>query len=497
MSPRPLIRLGRTTYTLVSGPAGQLDLTDTVLHQLACPGECPVLHIRGRRIAIPPLPRLQPRTLFSASGAPMGTAVSLPPDLAALDSCISVDIAGSEVSELHYREVLRQLARLLEEELVHFPMDPGLMRFCIGDDGQLGENEVGISVRDARRLFVDILRGNGPLKDPLLYRIEQMESIKHRVLLKLMLAQIEDCATPVRDVPLRYGRLLDGAEVFALRYPVHASRTSAMKKRLRVYLHTPVNGMFFPPEALIKHHQGDCDGDRGFIAVLGFGETPPAPLRWKPALWDMADPSPVEALMSQPLPETPDPVVASKEAAVRGDYIGLLTCSIWILGYAAAYHHQELGYLSPEDVWPEVLDFATPLIEGVMDARKGYNGPVLADLVLQTFSGRLDVNSLCATLPVCAPEENTDKKFKPEQLERFRHLLMVISGGTGVVRLGNPHTGASQDEVVRQLIVRGGNLEGIGRLADTLGSRLGNVVWQSIFCKTRFPYIPDQEDPEC
>lgn len=433
-TPKPLKRLGRTTYVVVSSGGETAHLRETVLHEIPT-GNRPIFVLNGREVRLRPI-QLKTRSLFTPSGLPIGEVANLPADLLAIDTAIAQMALSQEPTSPYRGAVLSLLRDAFNNQLLHFEAEPGWMRFLLGDDGQLRPGEVAISADDARRLLQKVFQNGRLLKEQIVRRIAEEMSAVNQALFSLLLAQLEDVDTRTSDIPLRYAALLDGAEVFFLRYP-NASATSAEVKKLRVYFGAPSNAIFMRPDELVARHQGDCDGDRGFIVIMD-AAGPSRPLHWRDIARSARKSTLADFMRQEPAPND-DPLRVAHDASIRGQYIGLLTYScIWSLGYAAMKVAKAWGYDDPQDVWPEVLGFSTPFIEGVMDARKGQDGPPLAEHILAAFAGQLSISSLIQALPVCDEGEVSDKKFTKAQLKRLEELLRLLSHGEDTFVLQEP-----------------------------------------------------------
>lgn len=500
VKPTALRRIDRSTLVKVCDENGKPDpsLENTVLHQLLHPKEIPQIDLDGHTITIMESPKIWVRPVYDEQGACLGHFANLPGSLHVIDTTISLYLRGRPVPVNFYKDIVAtSFQKVLEDKVVHHAVSPGLMRFCLGDDGQLSTDEVGISLYDARKLVLEIFKdANSPVSKAMEARI-LTGSVKgarspqyQQVLASLSIAALENKSATTKDVPPQVAIQLDGMQVFALRYP-NASPTSAKLKTLRIYGMTPENAMFFPVKDLVEHHQGDCDGDRGFIVVTGVEVKPPKPLKWR--LRPIFTNSYLSTEFLENLTEETEPLQAIIDASQRGQWIGLLTYNcIWLLGYAAANHYTELGFKTPQDAWPAVLGCATPLIEGVMDARKGKgagylnNNQSMAALVCAIFGGMEDI-SLTSELPKCEPGEVDDKKFTPEKLEFLNKLLSIIAGLKNTAQLRNPLSGASMDEVIFHLIVSRGKRPNIHRLLQVLGKYPFEKIWNSLMCKQLYP----------
>jgi len=240
---------------------------------------------------------------------------------------------------------------------------------------------------------------------------------------------------------------------------------------------------------MITRNQGDFDGDFLVFVLQDVPEDEPLRmLRWKPPIkkFRMSGLDAVEEMMVTSPEKPPSQVQAACDAAVRGRFIGILTYNMWLLGYTASNHYERLGYPDRASVWPDVFDLYTPLIEGIMDARKksGRDVEVLCQLFVDTVAGYQDPVTLISQLP---KGEDSDKSFNPQQIKLLSNIFALVTEGLGKAPLANPYTGAMMDNVVAKAIARPSLFSDLlANLADDHNP--AKTIADSIFCKTLIPY---------
>ncbi len=254
-------------------------------------------------------------------------------------------------------------------------------------------------------------------------------------------------------------RALDGFPVFGVRYP-NASSTSHELKTLRVYINPPASAVFIPVETLVRKHQGDCDGDRfGWHVCLE--NVPEFTSESSPLFWRRRYSTAHNTLNLDELdaPPTKTPMEIMDGFSERGKWVGMLTYNFWLLAYACSFWHHEMGFENRADVVPVILDLFTPLIEGVMNARKGtgagsIGAESLASMVCDMFTGQKEIDEVLSLLPVNRSGEYDEEKFTGNQIQFLSRLLHLIGGRdemgepSKICRLNNTETGACQDPVL-------------------------------------------------
>lgn len=145
-------------------------------------------------------------------------------------------------------------------------------------------------------------------------------------------------------------------QVVFQRFP-HASATSCKIRPAKRVTNYPFKVILLNPETLVEELQGDSDGDEGFAGYIP-GE-PKAPRvtisrRVLTGEWNLAE---IRVKDNPDWDSLYDGYTATR-------WIGQIIQAVWVLQYAHASNGQ------PEVAACQVWDFATKLIEQVMDQRK-------------------------------------------------------------------------------------------------------------------------------
>jgi hypothetical protein len=417
--PRLLERVGNVFTVRVD-----TDMTGTVLHQVSHPGEQPVFRLLGSRIKVPDLRAfyMPERVLWNANGI-RGTirVVDLPEPLRIIDAVIG-DAKNGKSSAFRADSMLPYISRALQVEVSHTQVNaPGIMGFAMGADGQLSSREVAISSRMAVRLLRVISTLHWDWVEWLVSHTPEPTATSLQMVAAALASSREVSKEELGEAILAF----DGVSVMAVRYP-NASSTSYEEKTLRMYKRSPADCIFIPLEDLEIRHQGDCDGDRiGLHLTRNFRKVP------NPLVWGRTYRTGKGIdLDSLALSEEKSPLQLMENFSERGRWVGLLTYNFWLLVYSLAPHASSMG-LSAGELCQRCLDLFTPLIEGVMNARKGtgsgqVGGESLAQAVCDLFAGRrgLDVLNL---LPVKEDGEVDEEKFSKEQIRWLYQALSLIA----------------------------------------------------------------------
>jgi hypothetical protein len=414
--PRLLERIGNVFTVRVD-----TNLTGTVLHQVSNPEEQPVFRLLGSRIQIPDLRvfYMPERVLWGTTGTIR--VVDIPDPLRILDAVIG-DVKNGRMSAFRADALLSYISRMLQVEVSHAQVTaPGIMGFTMGADSQLSSREIGISSKTAVRLLKTIATLHWDWVEWLVSQtLEPMATKLHLVAAALASSQ-EVSREDLGEAILA----LDGISVMAVRYP-NASSSSYEEKTLRIYKRAPSDSIFIPLEDLEIRHQGDCDGDRMGLHLTRSFRKAPNPLTWSRTYRSGKGID----LDSLTISEEKSSLQLMENFSERGRWVGLLTYDFWLLVYSLAPHARSMG-LSAGELCQTCLDLFTPLIEGVMNARKGtgsgqVDGESLAQAVCDLFAGRrgLDVLNL---LPVKEDGEVDEEKFSREQIRWLHHALNLIA----------------------------------------------------------------------
>lgn len=474
-------------------------LVNTVLHQIARPEEIPVFKIGGARVKLPPIEvfGLIPQDLWDGEGHKVGTVVELPDSLRALDTLLG-NVKAGRLSEGQRDRALSLVLGGMKAhvyELTHPRVKtPGLMGFALGADSQLGEKEIAISSRQAGRLIAKLFRtgDRGGLLEYLLTRVEPFLALAGRDLssrLRSGARPSEEDRKVIRQIALG----LDGVAVFGVRYP-NASSTSHELKTLRIYKGAPGDYIYISPVALVRRHQGDCDGDRlgiHFVPRVVDGVTKsPHPLIWRREYQSAHSAFNLDDLV---VPEGKSDLEIMAGFSERGRWVGMLTYNFWLLFLALSNHWRELGMEAPDKLCPVVLDLFTPLVEGVMNARKGQgagtiDGESLAAQVCEMFAGQRDMDRVLARLPMKEDESEYDEeKFSKSQLRFLRRGLLLVSGGNQRVRL-NAANAACSDPVRLAFALRFKE-RAMKMLINQIGERsLSETILNSLLVQGKLPW---------
>lgn len=270
------------------------------------------------------------------------------------------------------KEASRLASGVLKPRMAH----PGIMRPVMGVPAAVGE--VWVSVEDARYLLKSF-------------------------------AKAGDTVAQAATSPFA----LNGASLFLLRYPT-VSATSCSRVTIRVVRDmAPAIGVNLGGFAV--SHQGDADGD------IAMAFAPAGDVIWPSA--------PIEVITfprlrlggkGMRLRDLSAPRLPSLDSTcgqfVRGQCVGMLTYYTWQIILLARLRCEQLG-LSQHEAFCRALDLSTPLIEGVMDARKSADGSSSALRVFNalsaTMGGKLSIEQLQKLLTELMTREH------PDQVQRF------------------------------------------------------------------------------
>jgi len=525
-------RIGNTFTVQVSGIDAkigkEIDHSGSVLHQLSNPGETPVFLFGDHRVDVPDLSNfeLKRRFVFNPDGTKHCEVVELPEYLKVLDSFIGDTKSRWFYSSTKSKRLLllkSELGNLIDRRILHVQAEfPGMMGFALGGDRNLGEREIAISLRQAKRFVKKLMRSKDTGSQQVVWRLLTRLPINDIEVAKAVHADLIQGGTPTKEgwnIIREVAKCLDGIAVYCIRYP-NASSTSHELKTLRVYLNAPADAVYMRAIDLVRRHQGDCDGDR-----LGFHiseeDVPeftkePSPLRWERSYMEAHTAFSLDDLCISP--EKPQ-VEIMKGFSERGQWVGLLTYNFWLLFFAAAGHYKFLEcegktFSSPDELCPYVLDLFTPLIEGVMNARKATGagvsyGESLAKAVCDMFSGRRNIEEVVSLLPVREDHIYDEERFSKGQIDFLKSILKMVAGkGNTLCYLNNNRTGACTDPVLLAFALRWSTdsiemlLNQIPREADfhyiLLQSLLvkGNLPWKNGRPLTRRTMIARPEDFE-
>ena len=467
-NPKPCPRVGNV-FTIRVDELEKLE--NTVLHQLVHPDQHPTLMVGKQRLTLPPLGmfKLEPKARFDMDGTKVGEFIDLPDVLRAVDTLIGYEVYGilNVSKQVQKTLLITTLSRLIERDIVHARSEkPGMMGFVMGSDNQLKDNEMAISLHDAKTFIREIIKDNDKESIQLIYDLcdrldEEIKPNSYWVHSQYQLPDGDRDLDPptARKVINSLATALDGVSILGLRYP-NASSTSHSLYRLRIYKSPPGNYVFMKIKTLIRNHQGDCDGDRVFWHYAGITDLtiPSSPLDWTRE-YAIARTISLDDLV---VPAKKHQLEIMKGFSERGKWVGMLTYYFWLLAYSAAHAANKLGYIHPEDVVPDVLDLFTPLIEGVMNTRKGEGsgysaGESLAENVCNMFSGNRDFLPVLEMLPVKEDGIYDEEKFNKKQIEFLKKILTIVAGETQVgntkhpntrCKLNNTVTGACQSPVL-------------------------------------------------
>lgn len=213
---------------------------------------------------------------------------------------------------------------------------------------------------------------------------------------------------------------VDGLVVELLRYP-SISPTGCSARICRVVENLPP-AICVGFSSFAETHQGDGDGDLGFVFAVKdqlLFSADNRGQRWYPALGPGGSGMKVRDLAA------PRKASLSSFAGqlVRGRWIGLLTYFSWELNILASLNSRILG-MSPRQAFMSAQECATPLTEGVMDARKDASGADSANRVCDTLqavmAGKLPIGRLITVLREVMPREKDENGVEyPGQVQRF------------------------------------------------------------------------------
>jgi len=467
-----------------------VDLTGTVLHELHHPGEQPTFKIGSMNVTVPRLDvfNLKLVDLYDDKPAKVATVVELPDSLRALDTVIGDRLAGREVGQSRLNLVKKEIGKILQQDVVHRQSThPGIMGFALGADSQLGDREIAVSLDTAAKFLKNLLKS----KEESCTKFVQFFLDKMpKNLSQSLLAEMEKGHIS-KAVLKQAARYLDGVNVYGVRYP-NASSTSYEEKTLRVYLDAPSDSIFMKVTAIVKRHQGDFDGDRLGLHLSSKQSGKVAePLHWNRKYAVAHNAFNLESLNA---PEEKSQMEVMQGFSERGRWVGMLTYSFWLLFFSAANWHEELGHKNPGDLCPKVLDLFTPLIEGVMNARKGtgsgtVGGDSLASSVCDMFSGVAEIDSVLSILPVNSTGEYDEEKFTPDQVEFLSKILHLVAGPNKTKCNLSCTSGACYDPVLLAFARRFRN-NAVTMLLDQIPGDLDmyTIVSNSILVKGKFPW---------
>ncbi len=282
------------------------------------------------------------------------------------------------------KEAARQAAEVLKPRMGH----PGIMRPVFGVPAEVGE--VWLSVEDASYILK-------------------------------ALAKAGDLSAAQASGPMA----LDGAGLYLLRYPTVNSKSCSRVTVRVVRDMPPAIGVNLGGFAI--SHQGDADGD---IAMVF---SPVGDVEW---------PTTAPEILTFPklrlggkglrLRDLSAPRLPSLDSTcgqfVRGQCVGMLTYYTWQITMVATHRCEELG-MSRHEAFCSALDLSTPLIEGVMDARKSADGSSSALRVFNTLSrcmgGKCSIEQLSRTLTELMTREHVDQvqRFTLDQIALLGKIL--------------------------------------------------------------------------
>lgn len=471
LRPCVLSSFGGNTWTVSIENLNSLE--GTILDFLVHPERQLVWELNGVQILLPQM-RLEERILRTKEGVYLDKVVDLPDDLQVFDlQAVGID-KERDFSWKVKRIILQQLSKHLSQGVYNIRADmPGFMNVVLPAPSTIQPGEVAVS----KKSIAKILRNTLLDKDNDIFRelvYSRCPHFKETIEQKLKESVGEKSKFNHKEQLDEIALSLSGCVVFCTRYPISGANSHSLMT-LRVFENCPTEAVYINLQTLVREKYGDCDGDSINFYFTYIPEMN-QPARQDKFTWKLNKtyklPS-LDEVWNSRQSEDKDPLQIMKGFDQRALYIGMLTYLYWLLAYCCVIKkvfwdvsQEELYSILPKsDIewfmknntqmtkeqrkWRIMAVYSvrvcqnwfTPLIEGVMNARKEDNfetntGKTLAQIVVELLTGKENIISGVKYIPV-RPD---DSPFDEEKLTRTQHKDLVkalnrLSDGKGKVNL--------------------------------------------------------------